>query len=112
MSLEDDVKEGVVTQRSELEGVAQQIFKDDNVDESDKKTNLTDEEIPLCMINDVMFRLFDCDELSPTSNFKRLKSSRNGWKMDMFRQTATGAFEVRGGGGFGEKLGKLFGRRE
>jgi len=58
MTIEDDLDEIKINGESELEGVAKQLFDDtknpDNFSSIDMKTNLIDEEIGLCLINDIV----------------------------------------------------------
>ena len=117
MSLDDQLNEINLKDPSELEGVAKQLFEDSRDDITglnsiDMKTNLIDEEIGLCLINDIIFKSLSLDDLSPTRQFKRLASSRGGWKTEKFVQTASGIRDERSGGSFGNKLAGLFGRRE
>jgi hypothetical protein len=113
MPLEDDVKEWNVSQKSELEGVANQIFMDNDSGSElpaiDMRTNLESEEIGLCLVNDLVFKELGLKELSPTRQFKRLASSRRGWKTEAFVRTAQGTNDMRSGGSFGDKIGRLFG---
>ena len=112
MPIEDELNEFNISQKTELEGVADQLFNDkiDVKGQSsiDMKTNLEDDEIGLCMINDIIFREIDMPELSPTNQFKRLASSRKGWKTEAFVRTAQGTQELRSGGSVGERLKGLF----
>jgi len=113
MTLEKDLDEISLREKSELEGVAEQLFDDttkDGKSSIDLKTNLHDEEIGLCLINDSIFRMIEMPELSPTAQFKRLVSSRGGWKTNKFVETATGIREGRESGL--NKLGSLFSKRE
>ena len=113
MALENDLNEISLKEKSESEGVAEQLF-DDSTKEGkasiDLKTNLADEEIGLCLVNDAIFKIIGMEELSPTAQFKRLVSSRGGWKTNKFVETATGVREGRESGL--NKLGSLFRRRE
>jgi len=113
MTLEKDLDEISLREKSELEGVAEQLFDDSTKDGKssiDLKTNLHDEEIGLCLVNDAIFKLIEMPELSPTAQFKRLVSSRDGWKTNKFVETATGVKDQRESGL--NKLGSLFNRRE
>jgi len=116
VALEDEVKEFSVHQKTELEGAADQIFEDKLTQEGlssiDMRTNLTVEELPLCLVNDLVFNIVGCPELSPTRQFKRLASSRNGWKTEKFVQTAQGSNDMKTGTGFMDKMGNLFKRKE
>lgn len=117
MSLEDDVKEVGMMQQSELQGMARELFEDKFDDKQkqssiDLKTNLVDEEVGLCMINDIIFSFIDLPELSPTKAFKRLASSRKGWKVESFVKAAQGSQDMRFGGAMMRRMGGMFGGRQ
>ena len=116
MALDDDVNELNLKQTSELEGVAEQLFNDskakDGLSSIDMRTNLEDEEVGLCLINDMIFKMIGMEELSPTRQFKRLASSRQGWKTEKFVNTAQGVNDRKAGGGFMDNMKSAFGRRE
>ena len=115
MALENELNELNLKETSELEGVAKQMFEDievDGVSSIDLKTNLQDEEVGLCMINDIIFKQIGLPELSPTKQFKRLVSSRGGWKTEKFVQTAGGIMGSREGSSMMGRIGSMFQPRQ
>jgi hypothetical protein len=116
MGIEDELREISLKEPSELEGVAKQLFEDtdsnDGLSSIDMRTNLLDEEVGLCLINDIIFKQIGLSDLSPTRQFKRLASSRSGWKTEKFVQTASGVRDQRDGSGFMNKFSGMLGRRE
>ena len=99
MSIEDELNEFEISQPSELQGMARELFSDDkDANKIDQKTNLIPEEVSLCMVNDIIFDSLGMTALSPTSQFKRLASSRKGWKTEAFVRAAQSTNEARGGG--------------
>ena len=112
VTLEDDLKEISLNQKTELEGVAKELFRDEKDSESDQKTNIEPEELGLCLINDIVFDNIGMPELSPTKQFKRLASSRKGWKTEAFVRIGQGTMDMRSGGGFGQRFMSLFQRKE
>lgn len=99
MSIEDELNEINISQPSELQGMAKELFSDDdNASKIDQKTNLTTEEVSLCMINDIIFSSIGMSNLSPSSQHKRLASSRQGWKTEAFVRATQSTNEIRGGG--------------
>ena len=115
MPLEDDLQQFAVNQKSEMEGVAEQIFEDketDGMSSIDMKTNISDEEIGLCLVNDLIFNQLGLKELSPTRQFKRLASSRQGWKTESFVKTTQGINEMQSHRGLRDRLGNLFSRKD
>ena len=117
MAIDDDIiqAESMITQKSEMEGMGEQIFddKEDNgMSNIDMKTNLDHDEVVLCMLNDKIFDAIGLPELSPSRQFKRLASSRKGWKMEKFVSGAQAMNTMRSGGGFFDRIGDAFRRRE
>jgi len=111
MAIEDELKEFEISQPSEMQGVAKELFDDDkDANKIDQKTNLIDEEIGLCMVNDLIFSEIDMQELCPTKQFKRLASSRRGWKTEAFVRTAQANNENKAG--LGSKFGDMFKQRQ
>lgn len=117
MALEDELKEINLNQQSELQGVAQELFEDKQDVKTgkssiDMKTNLDNDEVGLILINDAIFKIIGLEDLSPTGQFKRLASSRQGWKTEAFVRTAQGQSEMRNGGGLMNGFKNMFRRKD
>ena len=117
MAIDDDIMhaEQMLTQKSEMEGMGEQIFDDKEsggLSNIDMRTNLDHDEVVLCMINDKIFEMIGLPELSPSRQFKRLASSRKGWKLEKFVNGAQAMNTMRSGGGLMDRFTNLFQRRE
>ena len=114
MSIDDDVRhaeESMLQQRTDLDALGGHMFEDKPSDDGfsniDQKTNMKTDEIKLCLINEEVFDKLGLSELCPTRKFKRLVSSREGWKTEKFVQASQSQNEKSVG--IGGRIGRLFG---
>ena len=104
----DEVLDGIdLSEKTELGEVAQNIFS-----KGAGRTNLTDDEICLCLINDLIFKGLKMDKLNPVESFLELKKSQGGWSVNKMIEGVSGLANVRGGGMIGEGVKNLFRPRQ
>lgn len=115
MGLEDQVGTFDVSQRTELEGFSVELFDDSESQGRsaiDQKTNIENEELGLCLINTQVWNLIEMPELDPSRTFKRLASSRKGWKVEKLSEAARGRRENVEKRGVLDTLKGMFSRRK
>lgn len=104
--LDDMLRNMDLSEKTELGEVAQNIFHP-----GAGRTNLTDDEIALCLINDLVFKGLNMDDLNPVDKFIELKKSKQGWSVNKMVESVSGLAQVRSGGLVGERLNGLFRQR-
>ena len=101
--LDDVIERFDLSESTELGEVAQNIFK--NVA---GRTNLTNDEICLCLINDLIFKGLKMDNLNPVNGFLELKKSQGGWSVNKMVESVGGMLNNRSGGLIGDGFKNLF----
>lgn len=100
----DDILSGVdLSEKTEMGEVANNVFK-----KGAGRTNLTEDQVTLVLINDLMFKGLGLDELNPAETFMELKKSLDGWSTQKFVEAVGGMNNQRSGGTFGAVLGNAF----
>ena len=89
----DDIN---LNEKTELEGVADQIFK-----KGVSRTNLNPEEIGMTFTTGIVFDALGMKSKDPTERFMELNKSQQGWSMEKFVQTTNGVNDQRNAGGLG-----------
>lgn len=102
-SIEDVLDKVDLSEKTEMEGVADQVFKPGSA-----RTLLDNEEISNILICDVVMTSLGLDDVNPTNNFKELKKSLGGWSTEQFVRAASGIQDQRAGGGFMNGIKGLF----
>jgi len=95
-TIDDELENIDLSEKTEMEGVAEQIFK-----EGDSRSNLFQEEIALILTCDLIFPVLGMDRHNPTGNFKNLAKSRKGWSTEKFVEAASRMQNSRSGGTMG-----------
>ena len=94
--IDDLVNNVSLNEKTELEGVADQVFRNEA-----GRTKLNDIEISACFVTKIVFSSLGMSNDDPTSKFLELKKSHEGWNMDKFVEATGGAQNARSGGVFG-----------
>lgn len=93
----DDLVDNVsLTEKTELEGVADQVFKNEA-----GRTKLSEAEISACFVTKIVFESLGMKQDDPTDQFLELKKSHDGWNMNKFVEATGGAQNARSGGMLG-----------
>ena len=96
-SLDEEIEGLDLTEKTEMEGLAEQVFRT-----GDERTNIHPAELGLIMACDVHFNSLGIPESNPTNNFKKLAKSRMGWSTNKLIEGLGGVNNMRSGGQFGQ----------
>lgn len=102
-NIEEIIENVNLTEKSEMEGVADQIFQS-----SPTRSNITHDETSACFKCNAIFPVMGMDDENPVSDFLELKKSQLGWSTEKFVQCTSGINDQRSGGMFKELGSKLF----
>lgn len=94
--LDQILSSGQLNEKTELEGVAEQIFKADRT-----RTKLLNGEVSMVFVTDIVFDCLGMKTQNPTNKFMELKKSENGWSTEKFVQTTQQTNDNRSGGSIG-----------
>ena len=94
--LDDIVDQVQLGETSEMEGMANQIFK-----ASTSRTNLSADEIGMTFSTGIVFSALGMVNHDPSLRFMELKKSQGGWSTEKFVQAAGGVQDQRSGGSMG-----------